>query len=839
MRNASRHRRRPARAHIKRLARRLLVESLETRALMAVVQCGLEGHTHTDGVEELHVLPMPEQGAFQQATTSTSSTNTAMGTLASLSDTFRLHSNAAAAHRIYLDFTGHTTAGTVWNSYFTGGSNIVTPAYDFDGNASAFSDPELERIQYIWQRVAEDFAPFNVDVTTEEPVLSDLTYSGSGDSRWGVRVVIGGSCYDWFGSGAGGVAYVGSFNWSSDTPAFVFTQQLGTGAEKYTAEAITHEAGHTLGLDHDGTATAGYYTGQGSGETGWAPIMGVGYYQNLTQWSKGEYSGANNKQDDLAIITTSNGFGYRADDFGNTSTTAFALVPSGNTIAVSGIIERSTDADVFSFTTGSGQVSLNFSPAVRGPNLDIYAELFDSSNGLIASSNPSASLGASITTTLASGQYFIRVRGTGSGDPLTTGYTNYASLGQYSITGTIVADGSTNTTNNNTNNNNTNSDTLGIVGTNASRYEANSGKTSYTFTVTRGGNTALTTTVNWSVTGSGTSAATASDFVGGILPSGTLTFLAGEVSKVITVLVVGEKIYESDEQFTVTLSNASGSTQILDGGAAVGTIRNDDAPPPPVLSISAVDANKSEGTSTTTTFTFRLDRTGDLTRASSVKVAVATKNGSGWVNRADFVGGALPFSTVNMAAGVSSALVMINVVGDATAELDEQFSVKLSNVSGATLGVATASGTIVNDDAAAIRSVISRRSAIIDNTFEDTFDDTFDDSDENNFESSLSDLAQSTFTWQDAASRAPFGLPSATVSVETRGGLLSPRACDALLSDYTMLPASAIDLADLDSLAPTCSTRARCRANDSALVDFDFDAFAANRFACESQLAMK
>ena len=142
--------------------------------------------------------------------------------------------------------------------------------------------------------MAEDFIPFEVDVTTADPGLDALVNSGGGDTRWGVRVVIGGSSSDWFGSSAGGVAYVGSFNWSSDTPAFVFEAQLGNGNEKYTAEAISHETGHTLGLNHDGRTSPveEYYAGQGSGATGWAPIMGNGYYTNLTQWSQGEYLNA-------------------------------------------------------------------------------------------------------------------------------------------------------------------------------------------------------------------------------------------------------------------------------------------------------------------------------------------------------------------------------------------------------------------------------------------------------------------------------------------------------------------------------------------------------------------
>jgi len=61
-----------------------------------------------------------------------------------------------------------------------------------------------------------------------------------------------------------------------------------------------------------------YYQGHGSGEVGWAPIMGVGYYKLLVQRSRGEYLSANNTENDLNRITTLNGFGYRADAVLNT-----------------------------------------------------------------------------------------------------------------------------------------------------------------------------------------------------------------------------------------------------------------------------------------------------------------------------------------------------------------------------------------------------------------------------------------------------------------------------------------------------------------------------------------
>ncbi len=193
---------------------------------------------------------------------------------APIADTFKLHSRPGATKIIFLDFDGHTTTATPWNSGFAGGANIVTPPYSSDTN-SAFADAELLAIQGMWQRVAEDYAPFDVDVTTEDPGAEALRRSGTTDANYGIRVCVGGSSSDWYGSGAGGVAYVGSFTWNTDSPAFVFPAQLGNGNEKYCAEAISHEAGHTLGLSHDGTvatattAAQGYYAGHGSGVTRW------------------------------------------------------------------------------------------------------------------------------------------------------------------------------------------------------------------------------------------------------------------------------------------------------------------------------------------------------------------------------------------------------------------------------------------------------------------------------------------------------------------------------------------------------------------------------------------
>lgn len=357
-----------------------------------------------------------------------------------LSQTFLLHSNPGATKTIYLDFDGHVTTGTSWNTSYNEGKSFTTPAYSFEGG-SAFSDAELERIQRIWQRVSEDYIPFDVNVTTQDPGVNALRKSTGGDNAWGIRVVIGGSSYDWYGSGAGGVAYLNSFNWSSDTPAFVFNENLGNGSEKYVAEAAAHEAGHTLGLSHDGrnSPTETYYKGHGSGDTGWAPIMGISYYESLTQWSKGEYTSASNTQDDLSIITTRNGFGYRADDHGNTMSSATQVSLSDGMFTTSGIIGQTSDVDVFSFTAVEGIFDFSVTPFERGPNLDVYLALFDSDFSLIGESNPVSSLEAGFSFALDAADYYLLVDGVGMGDPLTTGYSDYGSLGQYTLQGAFSA----------------------------------------------------------------------------------------------------------------------------------------------------------------------------------------------------------------------------------------------------------------------------------------------------------------------------------------------------------------------------------------------------------------
>ncbi len=357
-----------------------------------------------------------------------------------LDQTFFLNSKPASPRTIYLDFNGHTTTGTAWNSSY-GLDPINSPAFDLDGLPNSFNTAELTVIQNIWKRVAEDYAAFDVNITTQEPTTDKLTRSSSTDGTFGIRVVItknftrgttAGDC------GCGGFAYLSVFSSTSETykPAFVFFDMLGS-SEKNIAEAVTHEAGHTVGLSHDGTSTTGYYTGHGTGETGWAPIMGVGYYKNLVQWSKGEYANANNLQDDYAVMQK-NGLVFDADEHGNTTATATPLsatVVNGlNEFTARGVLQGPTDIDVLKFEAGIGPVTISVSPFHLSPNIDLQATLLDANGNVLVQFNDLDLLAAKGSFSLpAVGSYFLVVEGSGKPDPYVSGYTKYGSIGNYSL----------------------------------------------------------------------------------------------------------------------------------------------------------------------------------------------------------------------------------------------------------------------------------------------------------------------------------------------------------------------------------------------------------------------
>lgn len=364
---------------------------------------------------------------------------------APLDQTFLLHSKPESTHTIYLDFDGGTASATAWHADHPA-TPTTQPAWDTAGNGASFDTAELTAIQTVWQSVAEDYAPFDVDVTTADPGAAGIFRSSAADNAFGSHVLItpsAGVQEAICPGGCGGVAYINVFDAVNGNgggaagngygylqPAWVFPHQLGN-SPKNIAEAVSHEVGHNFGLTHDGNASQGYDTGHGA----WAPVMGVGYDHPISQWSKGDYAGANNAEDDVAKIRTV--AGARADEAG-TSIAGAPAVPTGTAF-----VSSRTDIDTYLLGTCTGPVTVN-ATADSFANLDVQLSLLDATGQPVASNDPASAqtsvsaasgMSASLTQSLAAGTYYASVDGVGNGS-WDTGYDDYGSLGAYTLAAT-------------------------------------------------------------------------------------------------------------------------------------------------------------------------------------------------------------------------------------------------------------------------------------------------------------------------------------------------------------------------------------------------------------------
>ena len=217
--------------------------------------------------------------------------------------------------------------------------------------------------------------------------------------------------------------------------------------------------------------------------------------------------------------------------------------------------------------------------------------------------------------------------------------------------------------------------------------EGNSGTTNAAFTVTLSKPSTKTVTVGYS-TANGTATA-GSDYTAA---AGTLTFAPGVTTQKVNVAVAGDTAVEPTETFTVKLANPGNAT--LGTATATGTITNDDAAPvaPPTVSISTTAVSEGNSGTSAMAFTVSLSKATD----KSVTVGYSTANGTATAGQ-DYTATA---GTLTFAAGMTSQKVNVAVAGDTAVEPTETFTVKLANPGNATLGTATATGTITNDDTA-------------------------------------------------------------------------------------------------------------------------------------------
>ena len=349
-----------------------------------------------------HAFPKKVQSTAFISQNSTSTTLTATN----------FESRPGAPTVIYCDFDGETINQPDWSA------NTITAV------PSGLSNLQIASIM---QMVAEDFAPFDVNVTNVRSVF-DNTDSDK-------RVMVISTPTDDAQPGSGGVAFLDSF--IDDLVCWNFNLNNTISA----ADTISHEVGHTLNLEHDGYQDSEgreeYYDGHSAGKEFWVPIMGSAYSPTISQWSKGEYFNANQTEDDL-VIMSQHGISFRTDDFGNSSDTAHTITLDQQIIRLDSIINQRNDIDVFTIEfTDLGQIRFETVVGSLSTNLDVRMRVYDSSSGLLIDYDSEETKKAGADLTLQAGTYQVWIEGDSNGSPNSnppTGWTDYGSLGAYTLT---------------------------------------------------------------------------------------------------------------------------------------------------------------------------------------------------------------------------------------------------------------------------------------------------------------------------------------------------------------------------------------------------------------------
>ncbi len=169
-----------------------------------------------------------------------------------------------------------------------------------------------------------------------------------------------------------------------------------------------------------------------------------------------------------------------------------------------------------------------------------------------------------------------------------------------------------------------------------------------------------------------------------------LVFAAGETSKAFTVPIIADGVNEPDETFAVNVAYISGA--VTANVQATGIIRGEDNTAAPAMWIS--DASVIEGDTGTRAMIFNVG----LSRPApvgGVSFDIATADGSAKAG-SDYVSRSA--NGLSIPAGQTSTSFAISINGDGDVEQHETFTVEVAHIVGATMGVAKATGTIVNDE---------------------------------------------------------------------------------------------------------------------------------------------
>ncbi len=223
--------------------------------------------------------------------------------------------------------------------------------------------------------------------------------------------------------------------------------------------------------------------------------------------------------------------------------------------------------------------------------------------------------------------------------------------------------------------------------------EGNAGETNFIFTVSIDGGGAAATDIDFEVdTNDGTADEGSGDY--DRLNGENFTISSGTSSTQVVVVVNGDTDVETDETFFVEISNQSVGN--ISRNTGTGTILNDDA-----HTISIREENRTEQDSGPRDFNFRVEIEGGENALEDITFAYSTADGTATVADNDYLPQANVTGTIP--AGSDRVDITIEGIGDTKPELDETFTVTISNPSSnAVINTASAQGIIENDDDATI-----------------------------------------------------------------------------------------------------------------------------------------
>ena len=340
-------------------------------------------------------------------------------------------SDPGAPKTIYLDFVGHFDSVYEQPDNNSFAYNILTSPLDYDGNYTTFDAGEQQAILKICAEVAEAYQPFNVNVTTVDPV--------SQPAGTVLTVVLGDQSPVWTGvsnTDHGQTApnaftqpkiTIGGKVEQMPSTSFVFVDGIyGKGSltrEDVIARTAIHESGHAFGLNHQvGLASQPPFPSN-AGNSDLAPIMQTANsFSKRAVWWDGPSDNPTQplqSQDDWQILGLK--LGLRDDEVGHDQGEATALTLSNNQFSSSGkaytgdaFISSMNTFDWYSFTTGkAGKLTVSLTvPAASTLRAEVV--LFNHAGKIEKTVKAGTNLAATLKDhDLPAGKYYLRVKSFG------------------------------------------------------------------------------------------------------------------------------------------------------------------------------------------------------------------------------------------------------------------------------------------------------------------------------------------------------------------------------------------------------------------------------------------